>query len=419
MIICPWCGFDRLPDDADLCAVCGQTPNTSSVRLVSTAELSGATTELHEPEPQAQPMARVFADRYVIEQTIGRGGMGSVFRVVDQQSGETLALKILYGTANLKRFQREAELLARVGSDVVPKIHDSGIADGLMYLVTEFIDGVNLRDALAAKGALPLADVVRIGATIADCLTAAHECGVIHRDIKPHNVMLTRNGGVRLIDFGIARDAAVNATAITGSSTMLGTPLYMAPEQFNAERTDARTDIYSLGVLLFEVATARLPFVADTPTALAVKHVTEAAPHPRALRAEIPMMLDYVILKCLEKNPADRYATAADVARDLRRSLEGRRSVRRTRSGDFIIREETPEEWDLVIASAKEKPWSAGMTLLHSGSYFRLERIDFDETYPAPFVHRFTFWPENEVMRRVVDYDAEAATPPAAKRWFR
>jgi serine/threonine-protein kinase len=360
-------------------------------------------------------MARVFAEHYEIEAPIGRGGMGSVFRVIDRRDGKTYALKVLHASASdtstLKRFEREAAVLRRIAHDAVPKIRGYGVAGGSMYLVTEFVDGSNLRDAIAAGGAFSLAEIVRIGASIADCLNAAHTHGVIHRDIKPHNVMLTRERHVRLIDFGIARDAAVNATAITATDVMLGTPHYMSPEQFDGRRTDARSDIYSLGVVLFQLATGRLPFHAETPTALAIKHVSETPPHPRAIRPDIPMLLDRVILKCLEKSPADRYPTAGDLATDLRRTLDARRNVQRTRIGDFVVHEETGDDWALVLASPRERAWTSGMTLFYNGAYFKLERVDYDEEYPAPYVYRFKFFPETEAIRRFVDYETETPAP--------
>jgi serine/threonine protein kinase len=427
LAICVWCGFDRLEEAAELCAVCGQTPHSGTVKLVGSSEMTEAATVMREPGSEPRPIARIFADHYVIDAPVGRGGMGSVFRVTDQRDGRTYALKVLHAsagasTSTLKRFEREAALLRRIRHDAVPAIHDYGIAGGSMYLVTEFVDGENLRD-LIARGPLALDEVVRIGATIADCLNAAHEHGVVHRDIKPHNVMMTRDGGVRLIDFGIARDAAVNATAITGTDMLIGTPQSMSPEQFDGGRVDGRSDIYSLGVLLFEAATGRLPFRAETPTALGMKHVGEAPPHPRSIRAEVPMMLNRVILKCLEKHPAERYATAADLARDLRRSVEIRRRIERTRIGDFVVHEDTGEDWALVLASARERDWPAGTTLLFNGGYFKVARVDYDADYPAPYVYRFTFWPESEAIRRFVDYENEPLAPPPSpaarlKKWL-
>jgi serine/threonine protein kinase len=414
LAICVWCGFDRLQEEAELCAVCGQTPDSNSITIVKT---SGEVPTDKRSEPARPEVARVFAGRYYIIEVVGRGGMGSVFRVTDERDRGTYALKVLHAAAggsswSLKRFRREAEILARIAHPAVPKIRDFGIVDESMYLVTDFIDGRNLRDLIASTGALPVREVVRIGSEIADCLNAAHEHGVIHRDIKPHNVMLTSSGQI---------DAAVNATAITATGFTVGTPQYMSPEQFNGSRVDARTDIYSLGVVLFEASTGRLPFQGDTPTALGMMHAGEPPPHPRALRAEIPMLLNRVILKCLEKNPADRYPTAGDVARDLRRSAEARRSVQRTRSGDYVVHEDTGEEWALVLASSKEKAgWTPGTTLQYSGNYFKLERIDYDTSYPSPYVYRFSFCPESEVIRRFVDYDQPEMPAPASRfgKWF-
>ena len=422
MAICVWCGFDRLEESAELCAVCGQTPDSNTVTVVKAK--GEVTTEARASErPQVD---RVFANRYHIAQLVGRGGMGSVFRVIDDRDRGTYALKVLHAAAggsswSLKRFKREAEILGRIAHPAVPKIRDFGVIGDSMYLVTDFIEGTNLRDVIAGGGALPVREVIRIGADVADCLNAAHEHGVIHRDLKPHNVMLTREGQVRLIDFGVARDAAVNATAITGTGFTVGTPQYMSPEQFNGLKVDARGDIYSLGVLLFEASTGRLPFHGDTPTALGMKHVGEPPPHPRALRADIPMLLNRIILKCLEKNPADRYPTAGDLARDLRRSAEAKRSVQRTRAGDYVVHEDTGEDWALVLASSKEKAgWTPGITLQYGGSYFKLERVDYDTAYPSPYVYRFSFCPESEVIRRFVDYDQPETPVPASRfaKWF-
>lgn len=423
MASCVWCGFDRLDANAETCDVCGQSPDSGAITLDSPAAPTAVTEERSLEAPR---LTRVFADHYAIQGAIGHGGMGSVFRVVDDRDGHVWALKVLNGAADtgsslLKRFEREARLLARIQHPGIPRIHDFGVVAGSMYLVVEHIDGVNLRDAVAAGGALPIEEVVRIGAAVAECLNAAHEHGVVHRDVKPHNVMLTRDGRVLLIDFGVARDAALNATAITDANALLGTPHYMSPEQFDGSRVDARTDVYSLGVLLFEIATGRLPFRAETPTAIALKHVSELPPHPRSLRAEVPMQLDRVILKCLEKSPSDRYPTASDVARELKRTLESKRSVERTRIGDFVVREESAEEWAMVLASPRDKGWAPGLTVSLGGSYFKLVRIDVDPTYPAPFVYRFTFWPEVEAVRRFVDYDLEPAPPakPGLSRLFK
>src|SRR5712691_3226815 len=177
MSICVWCGFDRLQETAELCEVCGQTPDSHSVTIERSK--SGTVTEERGSAP-APDLNRRFAERYRIEGVVGRGGMGSVFRVVDEKDGATYALKVLHAAPDgnawsIKRFRREAEILARIAHRAVPRIHDFGVADGAMYLVTDFIDGTNLRDVIASKGALPLAEIVRIGSEIADCLNAAHE----------------------------------------------------------------------------------------------------------------------------------------------------------------------------------------------------------------------------------------------------
>jgi serine/threonine protein kinase len=426
--VCVWCGFDRLQEEADLCSVCGQTPDSNSVTLVRVASNSPVDhSSTPEPMSSFETAERIFAGRYTIEAAVGSGGMGSVFRVRDRSDGAVRALKVLHAQATqsrstLRRFEREAEVLRRIDHQAIPHIHDFGVTGEMMYLVTDFIEGTSLRDLMRRNNRFSTAEVTRIGAAIADCLNAAHEHGVIHRDIKPHNVMISPDGDIHLIDFGIARDKGVNASTITATGFIPGTPRYMSPEQFDGRQVDGRTDIYSLGVVLFEMATGRPPFLADTPAGFGMRHMTEPPPPPHSIRSEIPMLLSRVILRCLEKNPSARYATAADLATDLRRAADSRRRVHRTRIGDFVISENSTEEWALVLASSEEKShWPIGMTLLYAGSHYRLERVDYDTTFPGPYVYRFAFFPEAEVIRLFVDYDQTPEPEPRSRlsRWFR
>ena len=224
--------------------------------------------------------------------------MGQVFRVEDQTSGQTLALKVLRpldsdDADRVRRFQREIQILTRIRHPVVLHILDWGDSPAGLYFVTELVDGEDLKLAIRRRGPWPAAEAAALGATLADALAAAHAQGVVHRDVKPNNVMIARDGSVRLLDFGLARGAGIDLTTLTRTGTILGTPGYMSPEQFDAHGVDERSDVYSLGVVLFEVLTGRLPFTGQTPIAVALAHKTRdataaplaAARGPRLARA--------------------------------------------------------------------------------------------------------------------------------------
>lgn len=422
MAICDYCGFDgHTPGEP--CAVCGVGEETEVLDPSEARTLRPRDT----PRPIDTAPA-IFKDRYQIEQTIGRGGMGTVHRAIDRKTNEIVALKILHFSMSVEdtpfqRFQREVRILRRIDHPLIPRIHDAGLHGERMFLVTDLVEGVSIRDVIAKKGKFAPWDIVRIGSFIAEGLEVAHHSGVIHRDIKPHNVMLTSDGEVRLLDFGIARDVAKGAKSITDTGMLVGTPEYMAPEQFQGEKIDARSDIYSLGVMLFQMATGRLPFQAETPVALGMKHVSEPPPPPRTIVPDLPAGLNRIILKCLEKRREDRYPTASDLADDLRTAGEGRRHVRRLRCGDYLIEDDSDRSWEMVIASRSEKKWPEGSTLVMDGTYYRLGQRDYDEEMPAPWIYRFSFWPESEVIRKLIEYDPDQPQETGRSdsllgRWF-
>ena len=224
--------------------------------------------------------------------------------------------------------------------------------------------------------------------------------------------MIARDGSVRLLDFGLARGAGIDLATLTRTGTILGTPGYMSPEQFDAHGVDERSDLYSLGVVLFEVLTGRLPFTGQTPIAVALAHKTETPPLPRALRPGIPAWLERVVLRCLEKDPARRFATAAELAVELQWPREGRAPrVRALPSGDGVLLDpgETTD-WALVLTSVHEKTgWTDGMALRFEDRYYRLVGAQAPASEGAPWTYRFAAWPEGEVFRRLVDYEQDLA----------
>lgn len=418
MRTCDACGFENA-EPGRPCALCGAseivhaTSDLSTIAAPATpTPVSGGGTGAARVEP-----GHVFGERYRVLSLLGSGGMGQVFRVEDATSGQALALKVLRpldadDTDRVRRFQREIQILTRIRHPAVLHILDWGDSAAGTYFVTELVDGEDLKAAIRRRGAWPAPEAAALGATLAEALAAAHAQGVVHRDVKPNNVMIARDGSVRLLDFGLARGTGIDLTTLTRTGTVLGTPGYMSPEQFDAHGVDERSDLYSLGVVLFEVLTGRLPFTGQTPIAVALAHKTETPPLPRAVRPGIPAWLERVVLRCLEKDPARRFATATELAAELRRPREGHAPrVRALPSGDGVLLDpgETTD-WALVLTSTHEKTgWADGMALRFEDRYYRLAAVHSPPSAGAPWTYRFVAWPEGEIFRRLVDYEQDLA----------
>lgn len=257
-----------------------------------------------------------IADRYVIELTLGSGGMGAVYRARDEKLGERVALKVvrdahLASPSMLERFRREVTTARRIHHPNVVRIHDLGEAEGVLFISMEYVDGESLRSVFERYGRLPLERVRALSTQILAALQAAHEAGVVHRDLKPENVLLDAESRVRLIDFGIARlDALATADGLTATHAILGTPQYMAPEQIRGRRVDARTDLYALGVMLYEALCGRPPFTAESPIALSFAHCTDPVP---PLPDDVPSAWRALVERALAKEPDQRFASAAEM----------------------------------------------------------------------------------------------------------
>ncbi len=441
MSACPSCGFEGYPGEG-ACPLCGEGPGLpAGISSASTEEAptlpygEGHAASPPPPRPGGDRKAagELFAGRYRVEAFLGRGGMGTVYRVSDEgDDRRPKALKVLHAAirdepGGLERFQREAGLLARIRHGGIPSIHDFGTSDGEAYYVSDLVDGTDLKEEIRRRGPWPPAEAAALVATVADALGAAHAAGIVHRDVKPQNVMLARDGSVKLVDFGIARRVGVGGGTITATGVTLGTPEYMSPEQFESARVDARSDVYSLGVVLFELLTGSPPFGGDTPMAVAMKHRNEPPPLVRSLRGEVPAWLDRIVQTCLEKDRSRRFGSAAELAGALRRPrAAGHLRRRRLPTGDVAVEDDAEEtEWALVLEVAEERPeWQPGMALLFSGQHYRL----YDSLPPSSpddrWTYRFGFWPEEEVLRGIVDYERDAAgrvKPPGVldrfKRW--
>jgi eukaryotic-like serine/threonine-protein kinase len=268
------------------------------------------------PAPSTFLAGQLISGRYRLEHRIASGGMAEVWQAADEVLGRHVAVKILHphlarDDAFVARFRSEAIAAARLHHPAIVAIYDTSHEDGAEAIVMELVRGTTLRDQLDGRVVLDPREVVHIGAEVADALAAAHRAGLVHRDIKPANILLCADDRVLVTDFGIAKIR--DDPDSTQAGTMLGTVKYLAPEQVKGEPVDGRTDVYALGVVLFECLCARPPFTGDTPAAIALARLQHAPPRPSQLRPTIPRRLDQVILKCLEVDPAARFQSAAEL----------------------------------------------------------------------------------------------------------
>ena len=265
------------------------------------------------------PTGHRLSDRYVVEELIGVGATSAVYRALDLRTRSVVALKVLdpflaNDAVSLERFSREMQLLRGVSHPHVVRVYSLEEDDGLTFLAMEHIAGQNLRGRLEQKGRLPPVDVVRLARSLASALDACHRLGVVHRDVTPRNVLLTASMEPTLVDFGIA--GVCGTSHLTRTGTYLGTPDYMAPEQFQASTPDPRSDLYSLGVLLYELLTERLPYAAGSMGQLLGREAQNLDP-PSFFFPDIPSWLDAIVLKCLRTSCDDRYQSAYELERDL------------------------------------------------------------------------------------------------------
>ena len=269
-----------------------------------------------------RPLFEALSGRYVVERELGRGGMATVYLAHEARLHRPVALKVLRSEVGAElapeRFLHEIEVAARLHHPHILPVFDSGESDGRLWFTMPYVDGQSLRERLSRKPPLPLASALRIAREAAQALEYAHQHGVIHRDVKPENILLTLDGSTLVADFGIARSTGTGSDRITSAGMVVGTPSYMSPEQASAEaEVDGRTDIYSLGCVLYEMVAGRPPFTGATPHAVVARHLTEPPPPLRAAGRRVPPALERVILIAMAKSPDDRFASAAAFAAAL------------------------------------------------------------------------------------------------------
>lgn len=259
-------------------------------------------------------------DRYEIRELIGIGGMAYVYYAYDLKEHRPVAVKILkeefLSNEDFKRrFRNESKAIAVLSHPNIVKIYDVSFGENIQYIVMEYVNGITLKEYMDQKGRVPVREAVHFVVQILHTLQHAHDNGIVHRDIKPQNVMLLQNGDVKVMDFGIARFARDIGRTMTDKT--IGSVHYISPEQARGDLTDERTDLYSVGVLLYQIVTGKLPFDGDSPVAIAMKQMNEEAPKPREICPDLPVGLEEIIVRAMQKDPALRYQSAAEMLRDL------------------------------------------------------------------------------------------------------
>lgn len=321
---CPVCDADNT-ESAHYCSNC-------AAPLKFQVERSVSHTETLETPPEELSRGRVIAERYEIIETLGRGGMGQVYRVYDKKIEGEVALKIIKpeiasSEKTIERFRNELKLARKISHRNICRMHDLNEENGIYFITMEYVPGENLKSFIRRSELLSIGKTVRIAKQICDGLAEAHRQKVIHRDLKSSNIMIDKEGNARIMDFGIARSIGVRE--ITDSGMRIGTPEYMSPEQADAQETDHRTDIYSFGIILYEMLTGRLPFEGDTSSIIVARHKREKPENPKTLNAQVPDALSRLVLKCLEKTADQRYLNAEAILHELEEIEEGITTIER------------------------------------------------------------------------------------------
>ncbi|MFB0566599.1 MAG: serine/threonine-protein kinase, partial [Candidatus Aminicenantaceae bacterium] len=309
-IKCPKCQTEN-PDDTLYCGKCA-TPLKEDIPVSHTKTIETPKEELSR--------GSTIASRYEVIEELGKGGMGRVYRVEDTKLKQEIALKLIKpeiasDKKTIERFRNELKTARMIAHKNVCRMFDLGEAEGAHFITMEYVPGEDLKSLIRRVKQLTVGTSISVAKQVCEGLTEAHRLGVVHRDLKPSNIMIDKEGNARIMDFGIAR--SLKAKGITGAGVIIGTPEYMSPEQVEGKEVDQRSDLYSLGVILYEMVTGKLPFEGDTPLSIAMKHKGEIPKNPKELNPQIPEDLNVLILKCLEKEKESRFQLAEELSAEF------------------------------------------------------------------------------------------------------